>query len=378
MNKNIIIVVCCALILASCTDTKQPAGKALSTDSVAVSEVIQLTAEQLKNAGVVTGSPTKRSMHSHVKVAGTTEVPPQSIVSVSIALGGYVKKITLLPGEHVAKGSVMAIVEDQQYIQLQQDYLTAKSKLEYYEAEYSRQRQLNETKAASDKVYQQAKSDYESQRILQRSLEQKLLLVGINPSSLNEGNVSRSVNIYAPISGYVTKVNVNNGKYVSATDVLFELVNPEELHLTLNVFEQDASSIAIGQVVQCFANNNREHQYTAKVHFINPSIGNERYTEVHCDFVNGNKQLLPGMYMNAEIEVSREDLTCLPEEAIVRWEGKDYVFEETGQGKYKMCKVVTGMADSGFVAITEGLPTGNIAVSNAYALLSKLKNNAEE
>jgi cobalt-zinc-cadmium efflux system membrane fusion protein len=289
-----------------------------------------------------------------------------------------VKKITLLPGEHVAKGSVMAIVEDQQYIQLQQDYLTAKSKLEYYEAEYSRQRQLNETKAASDKVYQQAKSDYESQRILQRSLEQKLMLVGINPASLSESNVSRSINIYAPISGYVTKVNVNNGKYVSATDVLFELVNPEELHLTLNVFEQDAASIAIGQVVKCFANNNREQQYTAKVHFINPSIGNERYTEVHCDFVNGNKQLLPGMYMNAEIEISREDLTCVPEEAIVRWEGKDYVFEETGQGKYKMSKVVTGMADSGFVAITEGLPTGNIAVSNAYALLSKLKNNAEE
>jgi cobalt-zinc-cadmium efflux system membrane fusion protein len=378
MNKNIFIAVCSALILASCTDAKQPAGKALTTDSVAVSEVIQLTAEQLKNAGVVTGLPTKRSMHSHIKVAGTTEVPPQSIVSVSIALGGYVKKISLLPGEHVAKGSVMAIVEDQQYIQLQQDYLTAKSKLEYYEAEYSRQRQLNETKAASDKVYQQAKSDYESQRILQRSLAQKLMLVGINPASLNESNVSRSVNIYAPISGYVTKVNVNNGKYVSATDVLFELVNPEELHLTLNVFEQDASSIAVGQVVKCFANNNREQQYTAKVHFINPSIGNERYTEVHCDFVNGNKQLLPGMYMNAEIEISREDLTCVPEEAIVRWEGEDYVFEETGQGKYKMSKVVIGMADSGFVAITEGLPTGNIAVSNAYALLSKLKNNAEE
>lgn len=377
MNKMIIIVYS-VFMLASCTNAPKPADKVLTSDTVVVNEVIQLTDEQLKNAGVVSGAPTQRSMHSHIKVAGTTEVPPQSIVTVSIALGGYVKKITLLPGEHVTKGSVMAVVEDQQYIQLQQDYLTVKSKMEYYEAEYSRQRQLNETKAASDKVYQQAKSDYESQRILQRSLEQKLLLVGINPASLHEGNVSRSVNIYAPISGYVTKVNVNNGKYVSATDVLFELVNPNELHLMLHVFEQDAASIAIGQVVQCFANNNRQQKYTAKVHFINPSIGDQRYSEVHCDFVNGNKQLLPGMYMNAEIEVNRIDLTCVPEEAIVKWEGKDYVFEETGKGKYKMCKVVTGMADSGFVAITEGLPTGNLAVSNAYALLSKLKNNAEE
>lgn len=377
MNK-IIIVVCGALMLASCTDAIKPVDKALPTDSVVVTEVVKLTTEQLKNAGVITGAPTKRSMHSHIKVAGTTEVPPQSIVSVSIALGGYVKKITLLPGEHVVKGSVMAIVEDQQYIQLQQEYLTAKSKLEYCEAEYARQQQLNETKAASDKVYQQAKTDYEAQRILLRSLEQKLMLVGINPASLHEGSVSRSVNIYAPISGYITKVNVNNGKYVSATDVLFELVNPDELHLTLNVFEQDAASIAIGQVVQCFANNNRQQKYTAKVHFINPIIGNERYTEVHCDFVNGNKQLLPGMYMNAEIEISREDLTCVPEDAVVRWEGKDYLFEEIEQGKYKMCKVVTGMVDSGYVAIMDGLPTGNIVVSNAYALLSKLKNNAEE
>eukprot|EP01034_Spumella_vulgaris_P006429 gene6429-8185_t len=86
------------------------------------------------------------------------------MVSISVPLGGYLKTTSLLPGTHVNKGQILAVMEDQQYIQLQQDYLTGKTRIVYLENEYLRQKELNATKSASDKIYQQAESDFRSQQ----------------------------------------------------------------------------------------------------------------------------------------------------------------------------------------------------------------------
>uniref|UniRef100_UPI001C2EFBAC efflux RND transporter periplasmic adaptor subunit n=1 Tax=Mucilaginibacter humi TaxID=2732510 RepID=UPI001C2EFBAC len=62
------------------------------------------------------------------------------------------------------------------------------------------------------------------------SLAEKLQLIGIHTRNISASKISRSVNIYSPITGFVSKVNVNIGKYVSPTEVLFELVNPTDIH----------------------------------------------------------------------------------------------------------------------------------------------------
>ena len=86
---------------------------------------------------------------------------------------------------HISKGEVIATMEDQQYIQLQQDYLTAKAHFSSIEAEYIRQKELNASKASSDKVFQKAETEYISQKILINSLAEKLKLIGINRSLAN-------------------------------------------------------------------------------------------------------------------------------------------------------------------------------------------------
>lgn len=89
-----------------------------------------------------------------LKVTGKIDVPPQNMVSVSVALGGYLKWTNLLPGMRIKKGDLLAIMEDQQYIQLQEEYLTAKAKLNFAEKDYNRQKELNQIKANSDKIFQ--------------------------------------------------------------------------------------------------------------------------------------------------------------------------------------------------------------------------------
>jgi hypothetical protein len=89
----------------------------------------------------------------------------------------------------------------------------------------------------------------------ENSYFEKLRLIGINPQNLRENNISRNIRITSPITGYVSKVNVNIGKYLNPADVLFELIDPRDIHLNLNVYEKDLEKLSIGQKLTAFTNN---------------------------------------------------------------------------------------------------------------------------
>jgi len=342
--------------------------------------IVAVTDAQLKNAAIETGKLERQSISSVLKVNGSIDVPPQNMVSISVPLGGYLKSTRLLPGMHVNKGESIAIIEDQQYIQLQQDYLTAKAKLLFAKQEYERQKELNQSKASSDKVYQQALADYTSLDVLVNSLSEKLKLIGINPATRNAGNISKSVSIPSPINGFVSKVNVNIGKYVNPADVLFEIVNPSDIHLALTIFEKDINKLFIGQKLIAYTNTNPEKKYPCEIILIGKDFSADKSVEVHCHFKNYDKTLIPGMYMNAEIEVKSDSVFALPSNAIVNYENKNYVFISKGNNQFEITEVKTGNSENGFteIIIDEPLSKENFVTKGAYTLLMKMKNTSDE
>ena len=372
-------IVYCLLIITSCGDKSKEENKG----EAAVNEnLVQLTDAQLKNATVETGKLEQKSISSILKLTGSVDVPPENIVSVSFPLGGYLKSSKLLPGTQVRKGEAIAVMEDPQFIQLQQDYLTAKSKLAFSEQEFNRQKELNQSKASSDKLFQQTQVDYMSQKILVNALFQKLQLININPANLNESNISRSANIYSPIDGFISEVNVNIGKYVNPSDVLFEIVNPEDIHLALNVFEKDINRLAPGQKVMAYTNINPDKKYHCEIMLVGKELSKDRSVEVHCHFKERDKSLVPGMFMNAEIEVQSNNAYVLPAEAVVSYESKQYVFIVKGKNDFEMVEVKTGNTNDGYVEI---IPSDTAAFQNmtfvtkgAYSLLMKMKNTSDE
>ena len=373
--KSSIVYFVFLLVICSCKNQEAPKEAVPApVENKAEADMVTLTTEQVTNAGIVLSKPEMREMNAVLRVNGSIDVPPQNIISISVPMGGYLKTTSMIPGTKVGRGTVLAVMEDQQYIQLQQDYLTARSRLDYLTVDYNRQKTLNETKAASDKVFQQAKTEYDTHKILVKSLAEKLRLLGISPDHLNEDNISRSIRIYSPINGYVTKVNVNIGKYVNSSDVLFELINPNDLHVRLTVFENDASKIAEGQQVIFTANRNPDKRYEAEVHLITPNIGENRATDVHCHLKGAAKELLPGTFVNAEVHLNRAKVMAIPEESIVKWEGKNYVFTDQSANQYKMFPVETGIAENGFVEVRTDLKGASVVSKNAYTLLMKMKN----
>lgn len=377
--KKYIIIITAILTIAACGGKTKPESKAANPES---ETTVMLSEAQLKNSDIQTGKITQRNISSLLKVNGKIEVPPQNMVSVSVPLGGYLKYTKLLAGMHVRKGEIIATIEDQQYIQLQQDYLMAKAHFTSIESEYNRQKDLNQSKASSDKVFQQSQTEFLSQKIMIKALEEKLLLIGVNPHKLSGDNISRSINIYSPIDGFVSAVKQNIGKYVTPTDILFELVNPSDIHLQLTVFEKDLDKITIGQQLIAFNNTQPDKKYACEVILIGKDVSAERTVQVHCHFEQYDKSLLPGMYMNAEVEVSTLNAFVIHNDGLVRFEGKQYVFIQASTNTFKIQEVTTQNTENGFTQITFADSTDmrnkTFVTKGAYTLLMKMKNMQEE
>jgi cobalt-zinc-cadmium efflux system membrane fusion protein len=367
--------------LVACTDSsekQQPTEENASiTDTGVRGDVVTLTSQQIANAGVETAIPLVQKLSTELSVNGSIDVPPQNIVSVSFPFGGYLKNTKLLPGMHVSKGEVIGLMEDQALVQLQQDYLMAMAKLKYLKLEYERQKTLQENNVNSAKTFQQVESEYASQKVLVSGYNQKLNMIHINPVSLSESNISSVVPIYSPISGFVSSVNVNIGKFVNPTDVLFELINPDDMHAALVVFEKDISKVHKGQKVSVSLVDEPGKKYLCEVILVTRNVNENRTGIVHCHFAQMPTTLLPGMFLNGTILLSDIDGLTVPEESVVRHGSNEYLLQAQGENDFRLVPVTTGLRQGGRVHVYDS--TGTLAgkpviTKNAYAVLSKMKN----
>jgi cobalt-zinc-cadmium efflux system membrane fusion protein len=231
-------------------------------------------------------------------------------------------------------------------------------------------------------------ADYKSLKAQVTALRQKLELVGINPEGLNEENISRYVALLSPIDGYIKAVNVNLGKSITPTDILFEIVNTDNLFLELTVFEKDASRVSEGQKTIFFINNETE-EHEALITQTGKSIGEDKACRVYAKVTKQCRNLMPGMYVNAVITTSGSLVTALPSDAVVNFDDKDYIFtfyrnkEEKGKPftEYRIIEIRKGITEGGFTEVI--LPGGfdvrntKVVVKGAYNLLSAKKNAGE-
>jgi cobalt-zinc-cadmium efflux system membrane fusion protein len=384
-----VIISAILITLVSCSGgTKGAAETKEEEEEVLPEDIVELRDDQIKLANIETGAIETRSLSGTLKVSGTIAVAPQNLATVSMPLGGFVKSTSLLPGNPVRKGQTLAILENQEFVDIQQAYLEAKSKFDYSEAEYNRQNELYKNDVSSQKNMQQVTTEYKSLKSQVKALEQKLALIGIDPANLHEDDISSSVALLSPISGFVKAVNVNIGKFVAPSDVLFEIVNSDKLFLELTLFEKDADKVSQGQKIRFFINNETE-QHEAVIYQTGKSINADKSYKVYANVTGTCKNVLPGMYVNAIIESTTNAVSALPSEAIVSFNDKDYIFafeknkEEAGQPftEYRIVEVQKGVSDGGFteIILPEGfdISTAKVVIKGAYNLLSAKKNAGE-
>ncbi|WP_292010433.1 efflux RND transporter periplasmic adaptor subunit [Chryseobacterium sp.] len=368
------------ILLASCSGKKEePAvyeNKKLATEQ---HNSIHLTADQISAIHLSTTTIQNKTMEKLVRLNGKVEIAPSAINSLSSIMGGHIKSINIINGSHVNKGQVLAVVEDPQFIQLQQDYLVTKAQLEAARLNFNRQKDLNTSKAASDKTFQTAQAEYATLTATLKGLEEKLRIVGINAKGLTSGNIRSRINIYAPFNGFVSKILVNNGQYINPSDTLFELINPSGLLLELKVFENDVNDVKVGQDILVYNNQNPDKKTAARIVSIVPNIENGGAAMAVAKMSAFNSEFVRGMYINAEVNINSRYTLGLPNESIVSYNNKSYVFEDMGKDTYTMIPVTVGISDDQFTEIekAESLKSKKIVQQGAYSLLMALKNKAE-
>lgn len=353
--------------------------------------VITLNITQMKTVGIEIGKIEERNLDAVVKANGQLEVPPQNKADVSILSGGIIIRINVLEGQQVKKGQILATINNQDLIKIQQEYLSSKNNFTYIAAEFERQKQLKEAGAGTGKSFQAAEATYNAEKSKLLGYESQLAQLGVSTASIAKGKIVSQFPVISPINGTVGQISANTGAYVQPGTSIMEVVDNSKIHCDLTVFEKDLMAVKIGQKVSFQLTNQGNQVITGRINGINKSFTNEsKGVVVHAVIDNAaGKNLIPGMYVTALINTGNELAPSLPVEAIVRSEGKQYIFVVVNEGKnaevdtfrFVKAEVTTGVSELGYVQVNvlKALPkNAKVITKGAFYLESKGAGGEEE
>ena len=376
-----------------------------TTDEHEEENVAVLTDEQMKAVGIEIGSIEQKQLSATLKANGGLRVPNSNKANATSMFGGVIKSLNVEIGDFVKKGQVIATISNPQFIQLQEEYLSINSRIEFAEQEVARQRELNEGNAGAKKNLQSATSELNTLRTRKASLQQQIQMMGINPTSLSNSSLKSSLVVTSPISGTVSNVFAKIGSYVDVSSPIAEIIENTALHLDLQVYEKDIPLIKIGQKIDFVVTNNPNKTYSAEVYSIGSSFSGESKTiAVHSRITGDKTGLIDGMSITGTVSLDNVLSTAVPNEAIVNADGKYYIFlvkeqeEEPHDHKegedhdhnhdhgsekgtqFVRMEIVKGASQLGYTAITpvNEIPHGtHIVVKGAFFVNAKMNDTGE-
>lgn len=266
--------------------------------------------------------PAYRPSGDTLLLRGTVEAPPQSRVSMALPYGGQVTALNYYEGAYVEKGALLAEVRHNDYITLQEDFLRLSAERTQAESAWNRQVELRGKGSTSEKEYEAARNAFKSTDARLQGVTARMKIAGISPEVLLRDGISDKVSVYAPISGYITGVNTNIGKYVSENEAIYEMVDNSHLHVELAVFPDQVKHLEVGQSVY-FTTAGRGSRSRGKVFLISQDVKEEsRSVNVHVHPDEGGGGLLPGMFVQAAVYLSEDSIYGLPPAAVTERDGE--------------------------------------------------------
>jgi membrane fusion protein, heavy metal efflux system len=370
------------------------------------SNTATLTAEQMKSIRLELGHIEKKQLTASLKANGILKVPNQNKATATALIGGVVRSISIQTGNVVRKGQVIATIANTSFITMQEEYIGISSRAELAEQENKRQKELQAGNAGTLKNLQQSEAELRTLKARKASLRKQLELVGIDAATLTSENIQPVVSIISPISGTVSNVQVNIGSYVDANKPVAEIIDNSQLHLDLFVYEKDLEKIKEGQTIHFTLTNNPGKEYDAKIFGIgNTFESNTKAIAIHATVEGDKSGLIDGMSITALVSLEHATVDAVPTEAIVNYQGNDFVFViKTGNKEephnhnghehkheeathvpdssvlFERIPVRKGTTDIGYSEVTllKEIPEhAQIVTKGAFFILAKMTNSGE-
>lgn len=346
-------------LLFSCSSGgEQPAAAEQdSTDDIVLSK------QQFEGANMELATFKDTTFHHFIKANGFVDVPAKNRMVLGSYYGGKVSEIRVIIGQHVNKGEIMYVIDNPEFLDMQQAYLETSSQLRNLTSLYERQKTLAGENVASQKDFLQAETDYQMAGAKLSALGQKLKLMQIDPETLSAKNLSSQLIVRAPMAASVSKIMVTRGQWLTPETEAVELINGDILWARLNVYEKDLPNLKTGQHVQLKLVESTSESYEGTVESIGRTIDKDkRSAEVIVPIKRGNTSvLIPGMYLTGSIAVSDYEVRSLPEDAVVEVDGLFYglmLINETPEGyRFKKVELFPGQSMFG---LTELIRAGKL------------------
>lgn len=368
------------LFLAACQSKQPEQTDPPANDTASDKVTVAFSPAQIDMAEIKTGKLKKRVLSAFIECNGTIELPPSNLATVSAPINGFVKAANFFPGNPVKKGDLLAILQHPDYIKLQQDYLETKNQVNYLQEEFKRQGELTVENAASIKSMQKAQSEFRSNEARMLALAAQLKMLGIDPEKITVEGITPEIKIYAPISGFITKINANIGKFIDSYEVMYEIVDKSHLHLNLKVYERDMFNLRKGQRISFSILEKETHPFEARIETIGQMIDEQMRTiDVHAHITKPDPAFTPGMFVNAKIYLRDDSLYSLPVTALIKKNEQNFIFVKEGD-RFVRTPVETGIEEGEYVEIKnvgENLKNAVIVTKGAYYLESETDNQTE-
>ncbi|MBK9017717.1 MAG: efflux RND transporter periplasmic adaptor subunit [Saprospiraceae bacterium] len=345
------------------TTSEKPEAEATHTSG----DLIHLTPDQAKQAGLAFGSFEQKNIAEALRVNAELVVHPEHVAQVTAFSDGSIAELRMSLNATVTKGQVLAVIRKPDLLDLQQQFLENKDRLVFLKNEFDRYKSLKEADATATKNFQKAESDLRAAETTAAVLAAKLRQHQVNPERLTAANLSTQLTLVAPVSGIVTAIRSNVGAAVQPGTTVCEVTDLSKLHADLWVFEQDILKVKNGQRVSLSFPAEPTRSYPATIYSLDKVLDPaKRAIRAHARLDSGaagQSNFVNGAFLEASIATTGGGTgNALPDAAVVREGEDDFIFileKEDAKGSFfKKIKVQKGGVTDGYVAVTT---TGSIA-----------------
>ena len=313
--------------------------------------VVSIDPVTIQNIGVRTAPVTVEALARSVRTTGRFEADEQGLSAVSPKIGGWVEKLYVdYEGARVRKGQPLLTVYSPELVSTQEEYLLALRHAE----------RLGGTPDAQRLV------DAARRRLAYWDVsEAQIETLGAT------GEPQKTLTLYAPSSGTVTKKMVVEGQQIMPGMTLLELSNLSRLWLMVDVYEQDLAWVKVGTTAEVSLPYDPGKSIAGRVDYLYDTLDPmTRTVKARVTLPNPRLELRPGMYATVTLQGGQmEALPVVPEEAVIRSGSGGVVVVALGGGRFRPVDVVPGVAAGGRVQILQGLAGGEEVVTSAQFLI---------
>ncbi|HET8923658.1 MAG TPA: efflux RND transporter periplasmic adaptor subunit [Candidatus Acidoferrum sp.] len=351
---------------------------ASSSEAPAVSDELQveLAVDDLKKAQVRTVRVGVEATAAKLRVPGIVRPNEYREVHVTPLVGGIVKQVPVVLGDHVRRGQPLAIIFSSELAEAETQYVSYLAELEAEHKKLVRTQNLVRLGAASQQEEEEVGATHAAHESHVQAALERLKLLGASDHQIaalkQAEQIDPNFRVPAPINGVVLTRTANLGSVVNSAQELFTVADLSTVWVMASVNEKDFASVSVGSAASITAPAYPGHVWNGRVSYIQPQVEpNTRTAQARIEVANPGESLRIEMYVDVDFTSHGAVGPVVPESAVQSIGEWHYVFlpVEGSEGSFKLRQVRLGPAANGHYAVLEGLkPNDEVVAEGSFIL----------